>query len=606
MKVLSENEFHRLLLKVNKPGRYIGNEINTTEKKYEKEKIRFCLAFPDMYEIGMSNLSLKILYSILNGIDGVYADRAFYPEDDMLELMREKNIPLWGLDSLISLKEFDFLGFTIQHELNYSTLLQMMKISDIPIYSKDRDENDPIIIGGGPCMVNPEPGADFFDLFVIGDAEHTVRELMELYIETDMNKIEFLENASSLKGVYIPSKTSFEYDGVKIFKINQNFKTKRNIIENLDSASANSNDIVPYCSIVHDRAMIEIQRGCDYGCRFCMAGFYYRPRRERSIENLVNIINNALDSTGWEEITLASLSSFCHGSIGELIDAILPRIKENSITLGLPSLRINHESMELFEKISSLKKTGITIVPEAGSEMIRRFINKKIKENELIESAQMIINKGWQRIKLYFMIGFVPETDEDVIAIADFSRKILTMGMKKHGKRFKLTVSVSNFVPKPYTPFQWEPFLSEESFIAKQELLKARLRGLKNLSLNFHDLRLSKLEAVFSRGDRRLSKVLEMASKTGIALDSWSDHFNYEAWEKAFNMAGIKMEDYLREREEDEILPWESVDMRIDKEYLLKERKKAYEFIESPPCTEKCSACGSCTPEMIANLVYNK
>ncbi|MDD2714854.1 MAG: TIGR03960 family B12-binding radical SAM protein [Candidatus Wallbacteria bacterium] len=588
---MTGNDQQDLLRRVNHPGRYTGGEWNISRKPFENA-IRFCLIFPDLYELGASNLSLRILYPILCSLPEVFADRCFMPDLDLCLLLTAEKKPLFALGSQKPLAEFDFLGFTLQHELTYSNIIHILNLSGIPPLRKDRGDKFPLIIGGGPSTVNPEPLADIFDLFFIGEAEQFLPEMIELY-KNCREKAAFLQKAGNLDGVYLPGRYNFEFQGPLICKVSSETGAKRVLITDLDKAPLNLRDLVPYVSIVHDRAILEIQRGCDFGCRFCLAGYIYRPRRERDPATLISAAKEMLQATGWEELSLSSLSSFCHSRITEIVDALVPVLSSLQITLSLPSLRINSQSLPLFKKISRLKKTGITLVPETGSALLRRFINKKVSDEELFSTAQLLINEGWQTIKLYFMLGFSPETDEDVLATAEFCRKILEMGVRKHGNRFKLNVAVSHFVPKPHTPFQWEAFANLDSLRAKISLLSSRLHH-KCIKLSYHDFESSWLEAILSRGDRRLSQVIIAAALAGARLDSWGDHFRSDIWREAFDKCGVDPAWYLRERNLDEILPWEKVETGVTREFLLSERNLAYQFQESPSCGEKCSQCGVC------------
>ncbi|MDD5090985.1 MAG: TIGR03960 family B12-binding radical SAM protein [Candidatus Wallbacteria bacterium] len=588
--MLKETDFKSLMRRIMQPGRYLGTELNVSKKSFEQSSLRICLIYPDLYEVGCSNLSLRILYGLLDGIDGVFVDRAFLPDTDLACILRQDGIPLWGLSSRRDLAEFDILGFTVQHELTCSNIVHILKLSGIEPLARKRTSEGPLILAGGPSIVNPEPLSGIFDMFHIGESEDVLPQIIKTVQEHRPDNKAAVKACRSLSGVYDPALYDYKFNGPVIQSVSPSDPVRRTLVKDLDSAFVNLHDIVPYTSIVHDRAILEIQRGCDFGCRFCLAGYIYRPRRERSISKLLSTAEDMLASTGWEELSLSSLSSLCHSGIAELIDGLSPISREQRITLSLPSLRVSESSLPLLKKMGGLKKTGITLVPEAGSETIRRFINKKVTDEELFKTVALASDQGWQNLKLYFMIGFVPESDEDVTAIAAFCREALAIGRRKHGRRFNLSISVAHFVPKPHTPFQWEPFENIDSLQAKIQLLRSRLS--RDIRFSYHDFAASRLEAVLARGDRRLSEVIVRAAELGACMDSWSSQFNPSAWDQAFSDCGIDQEWFLRPRGKDEILPWDTVDTGVTKDYLWQEREDAYRFEETPSCAEQCRNCG--------------
>lgn len=589
---LDDRLLKSILNRVNKPAQYIGNELNVRGDKSIYKPVKFLLSYPDFYEIGMSNLSLRILYALLDNMEDVFVDRVFFPGMDMYSILINEKIPLFSLGKHLFVHSFDIWGITLQHELTFTNIVHMLKLANMPVYSVDRlDDDSPIVFGGGPVAFNPEPVADFFDMFFIGEIEETLQRVINIY-KASRNKRDFLNRVSNIDGIYIPSKYEIHYKDNTIIPSTLPKRVKRVWVSNLDNIPINEKEIVPLIEIVHDRAMIEIQRGCDYGCRFCMAGFIYRPRRERRKETILKVAFSILANTGWEEISLVSLSSLCHSQIYEIIDELYPVLEERSINLGLPSLRLNDKGILIFKRISKLKKMGITLVPEAGSEFIRRFINKNVTDDEILNATEWLTRNGWQKIKLYFIIGFSPEGEEDIKAIADFALRVREIG-KRNQKRFKLTVSVSNFVPKPHTPLQWEAFQDINILETKQEMIKGYLKG-SGIKVNFHDVKVSWLEAIMSRGDRRLSRVIEIAANNGAMLDSWGDFFNFNTWYNAFKMADLNPSLYLRERDINEVLPWDFIDVGFRKDYLIKERDMAYRFSINKGCFKGCKACGIC------------
>ncbi|MCR4431461.1 MAG: TIGR03960 family B12-binding radical SAM protein [Tepidanaerobacteraceae bacterium] len=592
------------LLKVSKPTRYTGNEYNSIHKQVEKIKVHIALAFPDIYEVGMSHLGIKILYHMLNEQEDVYAERVFAPWVDFEELMRKNKIPLFSLESRTPLKQFDFLGFTLQYEMSYTNIINMLELSGIPIFAKDRSDGHPIVIAGGPCAYNPEPLADIIDFFVIGEAEEAIFDIIDTYRnfkKEGMDRKKFLEQVACIPGVYVPSLYDVSYnDDGTIYKIIPKkcgipHRVQKQVIRNLDEAYYPTKFIVPYLNIVHDRAMLEIFRGCTRGCRFCQAGMIYRPVREKSVGRLTKLAKNIIEQTGYGEISLASLSTSDYSSLKELTEILTDEFRSCNVGLSLPSLRIDAFSIQLARKVQEIKKSGLTFAPEAGTQRLRDVINKGVTEKDLMSSARDAFLCGWNSVKLYFMIGLPTETDEDIEGIAKLAMGVVDVyrSVKGSARGLRVAVSTSTFVPKPFTPFQWESQISLSEIERRQKLLKTLLKS-KNISYSWHDGRLSFLEAVFSRGDRKLGKVLMLAHGKGCKFDGWNDIFSFEKWLSAFKDAGISPEFYAnRERKTDEIFPWEIIDAGIDREYLLKEREKSKKGITTPDCRfNRCHACG--------------
>lgn len=593
-----------ILPRVSKPTRYIGNEYNSIHKPVDKAKVHVALAFPDIYEVGMSHLGIKILYHLLNEREDIYAERVFAPWVDFEELMRQKQIPLFSLESRTPLKEFDFLGFTLQYEMSYTNIVNMLDLSGIPIFSKDRADEHPIVMAGGPCAYNPEPLADIIDFFVIGEAEEAILEIIDLYKsfrERTENRREFLERVACIPGVYVPSLYDITYndDGTidKFLpkKAGIPHRIQKRIIKNLDEVFYPTKFVVPYMDIVHDRAMLEIFRGCTHGCRFCQAGMIYRPVREKSVERLAKLARDIIDYTGYGEISLASLSTSDYSALKELTEILTDEFRSCQVGLSLPSLRIDAFSIQLAQKVQEIKKSGLTFAPEAGTQRLRDVINKGVTEEDLMSSVRDAFSCGWNTVKLYFMIGLPTETDEDLEGIANLARGVVDVYRQVKGftHGLRVTVSTSTFVPKPFTPFQWESQIPLSEIERRQKLLKTLLKS-KNISYSWHDGRLSFLEAVFSRGDRKLGKVLKIAHEKGCRFDGWNDLFSFEKWMGAFNEAGISPEFYAsRERKAEEVFPWEIIDPGIDRRYLKREREKSRKGETTPDCRfNRCHACG--------------
>jgi len=586
------------LLNVEKPARYMGGEMGSIMKK--SPEIRFALAFPDVYEVGMSHLGFQILYGILNKTEWLAAERVYAPWPDREAQLRLDGRGLTTLESTTPLAAVDILGFTLQHELSYTNIINMMAMAGIPLMAEQRDEAWPLIIGGGPCAFNPEPLADFFDAFLIGDGEEAALEIAAAFRswkKSGTDKECLLTAIAGITGVYVPSHFAVSYhdDGriENITPLRGYPKVRRRFLADLDLAPYPTDPVIPFLKTVHDRVSMEIGRGCTRGCRFCQAGYIYRPVRERSPEEILANIEATLTATGYDEVSLLSLATGDYGCLTPLLQELMRRYAASRVAVSFPSLRVGTLSPELVEEIKKVRKTGLTLAPEAGSERLRQVINKGISEEALLADARAAYSAGWRLIKLYFMIGLPTETMEDVQGIVELSRLVKREG-KLSGNGGEVNVSVSNFVPKAHTPFQWEPQISYEEILTKQQHLRSELKR-KKLNFKWHDAPNSVIEGVFARGDRRLGKVLLEAVRLGCRFDSWGDHFNFSTWQKAFASAGIDPRYYLRRRELDELLPWDHIDSGVSREFLLRERAKAISGETSEDCRSGiCSVCGVC------------
>lgn len=594
----------QLLKRVEKPGRYIGGEINSARKDPNSVDANFAFAFPDIYEIGMSYLGLQILYHELNQCENIFCQRVFAPAVDMEKLMREEGIPLMTLEAKMPLREMDIVGFTLQYEMSFTTVLNMLDLAKIPVFAAERNENDPLIIAGGPCAFNPEPLTDFIDVFLIGDGEKLLPAFVEKYIDCKkkgMAKADCLRELSKLQGVYVPSLYDVKYndDGTikELCELYEGapFPVTRAILPSIEETDFPVNPIIPMVEAVHDRAVTETFRGCTRGCRFCQAGMIYRPVRERSKDRILQLAKTQLENTGHDELSLLSLSTSDYSCFEELATELIDYTKKENVSLSLPSLRIDKFAFDVLNKIQEYKKSGLTYAPEAGTQRLRDVINKGVTEKDIYESIEQALELGWKHIKLYFMIGLPTETYEDLDGIVEIAKNIKELNYKVNGPkggRFNLTVSVSNFVPKAHTPFQWEAQNTAEEFADKHNYLAERLK-IKGVTFNYHDNTTSAYEAVFARGDRRCGRLLYEAFRAGCKFDGWTEHFRPEAWESAFERSGIDKDFYTtRKREFDEILPWDIIDSGISKRFLINEAQKAVKEEITPDCRNGCTGCG--------------
>lgn len=598
-------DIEKYLLSVQKPGQYIGGEKNSVVKDKEDVDVRFAFCFPDVYSVGMSHLGMKILYSQFNAQQGIWCERVFMPDEDMRLVMEKHHIPLYGLESRDPISEFDFIGFTLQYEMSYTTALYMLKMANIPLKSSERDESFPLVVGGGPCACNPEPISDFFDLFFLGEGEEVDLEVIQKYREQKnagtYNKKEFLKEVSHIEGVYVPSLydvTYFENGTIeKITPVGDAPSIiKKRIIKDLDTSYYPDRFIVPFVDIVHDRAVEEVFRGCIRGCRFCQAGFIYRPVREKSPE-VVDCQSHVLcKNTGYEEFSLSSLSTSDYSKLPELLEKLLSWTETEKTNISLPSLRIDGFSEELAAKLNVLRRSGLTFAPEAGTQRLRDAINKNVTEKEILETVTKAFSGGWTSVKLYFMMGLPTETEQDVVGIAELGKKVVDAYYqnpnKPKGKSVSVSMSTACFVPKPFTPFQWEPQDTMEQLQEKQKLLLGSLTS-KKISLSYHDSVTSFWEAVLARGDRRIGVVLEELVMAGAHLDSWSEYFQPEVWKNTFEKNGLDPVFYAnRKREYDEVFPWDHLDYGVSKAFLIRENKLAHESKTTPNCRQHCSGCG--------------
>ena len=602
---MDNEKLERILLTVQKPGRYTGGEPGSVMKDKSDIDVRFAFCFPDTYEIGMSHLGMKILYSQFNSKEHIWCERVFAPWTDFETIMRKENIPLFALESRDPISEFDIIGFTLQYEMSYTNVLNMLELGNIPLLSKDRHDLKNLVVAGGPCVCNPEPLADFVDIFFLGEGEEVDLELIELYRECKKNGIckeEFLRRASKIEGVYVPSLYDVSYNGDGTVKAvtpigDAPAVINKRIIKDLDSAFYPDTFVVPYIGIVHDRAVQEVFRGCIRGCRFCQAGFIYRPVREKSWQTVDRQAHDLCRNTGYEEISLSSLSTSDYTELEPLLNNMLDWSEKENVSISLPSLRIDNFSEELLEKIKKVKKSGLTFAPEAGTQRLRDVINKNVTEEEIFRTCRTAFEGGYTNVKLYFMMGLPTETDDDIKGIAELGQKIVDEYYKNpnkpKGKGVNVSVSLATFIPKPFTPFEFEPQIEREEMERRQKLLVSSLTT-KKVQVSWHESETSLLEGTFARGDRRLGRVLLRAHELGCTFDAWAEGFDFEKWSAAFEECGIDPKFYAcRTRSYDEVFPWDHLNYFVSKSFFINENKLAHQAVTTPNCREKCGGCGA-------------
>ena len=600
-----KEKIEKYLLSVQKPARYIGGEAGSIHKDKSKVDVRFAFCFPDCYDIGMSHLGMKILYSMINERENYWCERVFAPWPDFEQVMRQQHIPLYGLESLEPIRDFDFIGFTLQYELSYTNILNMLELAEVPVYAKDRGTDmAPMVVAGGPCACNPEPLADFFDLFILGEGEEVNLELMDLYHRMrreGATRQAFLREAAKLEGIYVPSLYDVTYnpDGTiraVTPKDSAPATVKKRIIRDFDKVYYPENFVVPFTEIVHDRVSVEVLRGCIRGCRFCQAGFLYRPFREKSEETVYRECRALCEHTGYDEVSLSSLSTSDHSRLDPMLRKLLTYTEAERINLSLPSLRIDNFSQDLLNQIKRVRKSGLTFAPEAGTQRMRDVINKNITEEEVMKTCRIAFEGGYDTVKLYFMMGLPTETDEDIAGIAELAQKVVDLyyqiAGKGRGKNLQVSISTATFIPKPFTPFEFEPQATYAQIEHKQQVLRDAIRS-KKIRASLHQSDASLLEAVLARGDRRVGQVLYRAWKKGCTFDSWDEYFDFSRWQAAFDEAGLDPAFYAnRTRPYDEVFPWDHLDYYVSKDFFVRENQRAHQSLTTPNCRQKCAGCG--------------